>query len=88
LFGPDASAIKVLHEGADRPQFEIPFEDRTNGLDLLGHDRELLVDAGIAKGNWPTHPYSSLAFGGGNLLAHPFPDHLAFELGEGQEWEG
>src|SRR6266849_4979005 len=82
--GPNAASVEVLDQGAHRAQFEVAPEDDPDHLGLLRHDHELLVDAAVAERNRAPDP-DALALGGRDLVAHPFPDHLPFELGEGEQ---
>jgi hypothetical protein len=84
LFGPDPAAIEVLDQGAHRAKRKIAGEYSADGLRLLGHHDELLVDAPIAERNRPPDP-NALALGGRDLVAHPLADHLALELGEREQ---
>src|SRR5260370_18161026 len=80
-FGPDAAPVEILHQSPYRAELEIAGEDGTHGRGLLRDYDELLVDAGIAERNRTPDP-DALALGGGDLVPHPLPDHLALELGE------
>ena len=75
-----SSAIKAPIE----PSSQIAAEDGADRLRLLGHDFELLVDAAIAERNGSADP-EALALGGRDLVAHPLADHLALELGKGEQ---
>src|SRR5262249_49245450 len=82
--GADASVVKILHKVAARSDFKVAFKDQSDRFGLLRHDHELLVDAGIAEGDRSSDP-DALAFRGRDLIAHPFPDDLALELGKREE---
>src|SRR6202166_1068130 len=64
--GSKPITVKLADQHADRFELQITSEDLPNGFCLLGHDHELLVDAGIAEGNGASYP-NTLALGGGNL---------------------
>src|SRR5215211_3403463 len=81
---PDAAPIEVVDERTDRAERKIAREDRADGVRLLGHEDDLLVDAAIAERKRPTDP-NALALGGGDLVTHPLADHLALELGEREQ---
>src|SRR5580692_9133147 len=49
-----------------------------------GTPYELLADAAVAERHRAADP-DALALGGRDLVAHPFADHLPFELGEGEQ---
>jgi len=48
LLRPDAAPIEVFNESADRAKLDIAGKDCADGLGVLGHHHEFLVDAGIA----------------------------------------
>src|SRR5215211_2116358 len=83
-FGPDVAPIEVLDEGTDRAERKIAREDRADGVRLVGHHHDLLVDAAIAEWNRATDP-NALALGGGDFVTYPLADHLALELGEREQ---
>src|ERR1019366_9170463 len=83
--GPDATAVEVLDQGPHRAKLQIAGEDSADHLRLLGHHDQLLVDNPIAERYRSPDP-DALALGGGDLVAHPFADHLAFELGKGKQY--
>src|SRR5690242_3435546 len=83
-FGADTSLIEFLDDGADRPELEIPPEDRPDCFGLLWDDHELLVDACVPEGNGAADP-DPLALRSSDLVSHALADHLALELGERQE---
>ena len=82
--GADPAPIKLRDQGAHGTEFKITGEDRSYGLGLFRHDHELLVHATVAKRHRPSDP-NALSFGGGDLVVHPLADHLALELGKGQQ---
>src|SRR3984893_13806641 len=82
--GPDALPIKLRDQSPDGAKLQIACEDGADHLRLLGHHFELLIDAAIAERNGSADP-EALALGGRDLVAHPLADHLALELGKGEQ---
>src|SRR6202035_149226 len=82
--GPDALPIKLREQSPHGAKLQIPGEDGAHRLRLLGHHDELLVDAAIAERHGFADP-ETLALGGRDLVAHPLADHLALELGKGEQ---
>src|SRR6266851_381155 len=72
----DVAPTEFLRQGADRAAFEIEPE---HCADLLGHDDQLLADAGIAERDGAADP-NALALRGRNLVPDPLADDLALEL--------
>ena len=66
------------------PSVEIAAKDGPDLLCILLDDGELLAKALIAQGHGTADP-DALALGGCDLVPHPLADHLALELGEGQQ---
>src|SRR3974390_1184948 len=82
--GANAAPIKLGDQCAQGSKFKIAGENGPHGLGLAGHDHELLVHAAVAEWHRSPNP-DSLTLGGGNLVAHSFPDHLSLKLGKGQQ---
>ena len=82
--GPDAPPVELGNQSAHGAELEIEAEDGANRLCLLGHDFELFFDATIAERNGSADP-EALALRGRDLVAHPLADHLALELGKGEQ---
>ena len=84
LLGLPAPAVQFLHDGHQRAEFQVQGEDLA---DLFGfgfdHD-QLRVHDIVAQERHPARPLA-LPPGGGDLVAGPFRDHLAFELGEREQ---
>src|SRR5438034_11608934 len=76
---PDSPPIEVLCQLADRAKLQIAGKDRTNGLSLGFDHKDLLVHRRIAERYRATDP-NALALGGRDLVPHPLPNELAFEL--------
>src|SRR5229473_103118 len=75
----DVAPTEFLRQGADRAAFEIEPEHGADRLGLLGHDDQLLADAGIAERDGAADP-NALALRGRNLVPDPLADDLALEL--------
>src|SRR5215472_3121833 len=73
--------IEVLRQRADGAKLEIARKDRANGRSLGCDHNDLLVHRRIAEWNRAADP-KAFAFRGSDLVAHPLPDQLAFELGK------
>src|ERR1700720_4205222 len=82
--GPDAPPVELCNQSAHGAELEIKAEDGADRLCLLGHDFEFLVEAAIAERNGSADP-EALAFRGRDLVAYPLADHLALELGKGEQ---
>src|SRR4029077_8681741 len=80
----NSTPVEVLRQRAHGAKLEIAGKDRANRF-ALGRDHEyLLVHRRIAKRDRAADP-NALALGGSDLVAHPLPDQLPFELGKGQQ---
>src|SRR3974390_1870255 len=79
--GANTAAIKLGDQCAQGSEFKIASENGPYGLGLSRHDHELLVDAAVAEWDRSPDP-ESLTLGGGDFVAHSFPDHLPLELGK------
>src|SRR5262245_46202871 len=73
--------IEVLRQRADGAKLQIPRKDRANRRSLGWYHNDLLVHRRIAEWNRAADP-NAFAFRGSDLVAHPLPDQLAFELGK------
>src|SRR5215467_3776469 len=73
--------IEILRQRADGAKLEIPRKDRANRRSLGCDHNDLLVHGGIAERHGTSHP-NAFALRGSDLVAHPLPDQLAFELGK------
>ena len=82
--GPDAPPVELRNQSAHGAELEIEAEDGADRLCLLGHDFEFLVEAAIAERHGSADP-EALALRGRDLVAHPLADHLALELGKGEQ---
>src|ERR1700675_303897 len=82
--GPYTLPIELREQSSHGAKLQIAGEDGADHLRLLGHHDELLVDAAIAERHGSADP-EALALGGGDLVAHPLTDHLALELGKGEQ---
>src|SRR6202795_626730 len=82
--GPYASPVEFREQNPDGAKLQIACEDGAHRLRLLGHHFKLLIDAAIAERNGSADP-EALALGGRDLVAHPLADHLALELGKGEQ---
>ena len=61
-----------------------PLEDHADGRCLLLLDQQLAVLQPVAERDIAAHPHALLARGG-ELVADALADHLALELGEGEQ---
>src|SRR5262249_44893182 len=75
--------IEILRQRADRAKLEIAGKDLANRLRLGCDHNDLLVHRRIAERHRAADP-NAFALGGSDLVAHPLPDQLAFELGKSQ----
>src|ERR1700687_1243066 len=80
-FGPDALTFERGSQRTDRAEPQVIPEDFADQRRLFRHDFQLLPDAAITQWHGSPDP-NPLALGGGDLVAHPLPDHLPLELGE------
>src|SRR3954454_23056232 len=80
----DALLVEGGRERADRAVLDVQREYPANGLRLLGHDLELLVDAPVAERHRAADP-DALALRGPDLVPDPLPYDFPFELREGEE---
>src|SRR5260370_2376815 len=71
----DVAPTEFLRQGADRAAFEIEPEHGADRLGLLGHDDQLLADAGIAERDGAADP-NALALRGRNLVPAASADAL------------
>src|SRR5215475_7224909 len=77
----NSPAIEILRQCADGAKLEIPRKDRANRRSLGWYHKDLLVHGRIAEWDRAADP-NAFALGGSDLVAHPLPDQLAFELGK------
>ena len=84
LLAPDSRRRNLLLERANRFELQVALEDMSDSLSLVFVDDQLAVLHVVAEGRHAAHPHA-LLLGCGDLVAHPLPDHLPFELGEGQQ---
>jgi hypothetical protein len=84
LPGADAAALKVLGQRPHRAKLQVTREQDAHGLGLRRDDDGLLVHRRIAERDRSADP-DPFALRRRNLVAHPFADHLALELGKGQQ---
>src|SRR5207244_11338283 len=71
--------IEVLRQRADGAELEITGKDRANRRSLGWDHEDLLVHRRIAEWDRAADP-NAFAFRGSDLVAHPLPDQLPFEL--------
>src|SRR6266404_5981343 len=71
--------IEVLRQRADGAKLQIARKDRANRRSLGWYHKDLLVHGRIAERHRTADP-NAFAFGGSDLVAHPLPDQLPFEL--------
>jgi hypothetical protein len=83
-FWPYSASMKILDQKPDRAEGKVAAKDGPDLLCVLLDDGELLAKALVAQGHGTADP-DALALRGGDLVPHPLADHLALELGEGQE---
>src|SRR5262249_40364825 len=77
----NSPAIEILRQRADGAKLEIARKDRANRLRLGWYHKDLLVHGRIAEWDRAADP-NAFALRGSDLVAHPLPDQLAFELGK------
>src|SRR5258707_8504867 len=82
LLRADPCFVELLLQPPHRAQLPVAKKDPPHRLGLLGHDNELSVLGRVAERAEPAHP-QALLLRSGDLVAHPFADHLALELVEG-----
>src|SRR5437660_6798451 len=75
--------IEVLRQRADGAELEITGKDCANRRSLGWYHEDLLVHRRIAERHRAADP-KAFAFRGRDLVAHPLPDQLPFELGKRQ----
>jgi len=80
----DPSAVEIVCQRANRAELEIAREDDPDRLRLGWDHHDLLIHCRVAKRDRPPDP-NALALGGGNLVPHPLPNQLPFELGKRQQ---
>src|SRR4051812_16827080 len=80
-FAANLMPIKLLRQCANGAQRQIARKDRANRLGLGRDAHDLLLHRRIAKRNRTADP-KAFALGGRDLVAHPLPDQLPFELGK------
>src|SRR5260370_40774931 len=73
--------IEVLRQRADGAKLEITGKDCANRRSLGWDHEDLLVHRRIAERHRAADP-NACARAGSDLVAHPLPDQLAFELGK------
>src|SRR2546425_12889 len=71
--------IEVLRQRADGAELEITGKDCANRRSLGWYHKDLLVHRRIAERHRAADP-KAFALGGSDLVAHPLPDQLPFEL--------
>src|SRR5262249_57206475 len=76
----NSPAIEILRQRADGAKLEIARKDRANCFSLGCDHNDLLVHGRIAEWDRAADP-NAFALRGSDLVAHPLPDQLAFELG-------
>ena len=84
LLGAEAAVLKVLGQRPHRAKLQVTGEDGAHGFGLRRHDKDFLVRSRIAERDRAADP-DPFALRRRDLVAHPFADHLALELGEGQQ---
>ena len=80
-FAANPPPIEIVCERADRAKLQIAGKGRAHRLSFSWHYKDLLVHRRIAEWDRAADPKAS-ALGGSDLVAHPLPDQLAFELGK------
>jgi len=75
----NSPAIEILRQRADGAKLEIARKDRANRRSLGWYHNDLLVHGRIAERHRAADP-KAFALRGSDLVAHPLPDQLAFEL--------
>src|SRR5262245_57983445 len=81
LLAANSPPIEVLRQRAEGAEHEIAGKDGLHHFGLGRDHHELLVHSRIAERDRTSDP-NALALGGGDLVAHPLPDQLPFELGK------
>src|SRR5580704_8398315 len=84
LPGADAAALKVLGQPLYRAKLQVTGEYGAHGFGLGRLDGGLLVHGRITERDRSPDP-DPFALRRRDLVAHPFADHLALELGERQQ---
>src|SRR5580700_1858559 len=79
--GRDTPLREIVGQQSDGTHYQIALENRPHHRGFLGHDDQLFVGDPVANRDRSADP-DALSFRGVNLVAHPFADHLAFELRE------
>src|SRR5262249_13936574 len=74
----DPRPAEVLRQRAPGAKLEIARKDGADRLRLGRDHHDLFVHRRIAERDRTADP-NALALGGGDLIPHPFPDHLALE---------
>src|ERR1700730_3488098 len=82
--GPNALPIELREQSPHGAKLQIAGEDGAHHRRLLRRASALLAAAGIAERHGSADP-EALALGGRDLVAHPLADHLALELGKGEQ---
>jgi hypothetical protein len=80
-FAPDPGIGKLVPQSMHRFQHEIALVDVDNDSGFGFVDDELAVFDVVSERRHATHP-QALFLRGGDLVADPFTDDLALELGE------
>ena len=80
----DAAPVEVGGQCPQRTQLKIMLKDGAHRLSLSRHHDDSLVHRRIAERDRASDP-NAPALGGGDLVAHPLANHLALELGKGQQ---
>src|SRR5262249_45450468 len=83
-FAPDPRSCKLIMQLANRFDRKIAPVDIYDGPGLISVDDKLAVLHVVSERWHATHPHA-LLLGGSDLVAHPLADHLALELGKGQQ---
>src|SRR5438132_9074622 len=71
--------IEILRQRADGAKLQITGKDCANRRSLRWYHEDLLVHRRIAERHRTADP-NAFALGGRDLVAHPLPDQLPFEL--------
>src|SRR5580704_9864596 len=79
----DETMISAMCTGSEAAFPAMSGEDGAHGFGLRRHDKDFLVRSRIAERDRAADP-DPFALRRRDLVAHPFADHLALELGEGQ----
>jgi hypothetical protein len=80
----DETMISAMCTGSEAAFPAMSGEDGAHGFGLRRHDKDFLVRSRIAERDRAADP-DPFALRRRDLVAHPFADHLALELGEGQQ---